>query len=79
MKLSFIIALALAGACRAIQEPVDCTDPNRVNRDVMCTQEYDPVCGCDLTTYSNSCVAEAAGVLSWEAGACEGTDEPDEN
>ena len=31
---------------------------------------YDPVCGCDDITYSNTCTAEASGVLRWTQGAC---------
>ncbi|MDG1929809.1 MAG: Kazal-type serine protease inhibitor family protein [Flavobacteriaceae bacterium] len=38
--------------------------------DVVCTMDYTPVCGCDDETYSNACVASAAGVLSWTTGAC---------
>ena len=36
----------------------------------MCTMQFDPVCGCNGKTYSNACVAKAAGVLKMEKGAC---------
>ena len=41
---------------------------------MLCTEQYEPVCGDDGITYSNSCKAEcAAGVTSHSPGMCEGT------
>jgi hypothetical protein len=40
--------------------------------DMVCIEVYEPVCGCDNNTYSNSCYAERAGITSWTDGECSG-------
>ena len=35
------------------------------------TAVFDPVCGCDDTTYSNECMADGAGVTVASTGECD--------
>lgn len=47
-----------------------CVDSSKADLNAVCIEVFDPVCGCDGITYSNVCFAQAAGILSWEAGGC---------
>ena len=42
-----------------------------VTRPQVCPEIFDPVCGCDGVTYSNSCFAAMAGANVRKAGACD--------
>ena len=42
------------------------------DEDMACIEIYQPVCGCNNQTYSNSCYADRDGVTSWSEGECSG-------
>jgi PKD repeat protein len=49
-----------------------CIDSAQVCDTCVCPMVYNPVCGCNGVTYSNSCFAYNAGVISWTQGSCSG-------
>jgi Kazal-type serine protease inhibitor domain len=68
----FITTLCLGLlACKPAKATNDCK--GKANPDCVCTEQYQPVCGCDNKTYGNACVAECAGVKKYTKGKCPGT------
>lgn len=66
-KIGFILSIM---SLQIIPALAQCIDSSKIVPGTACTEQYDPVCGCNNVTYSNSCHADANGVLSYTQGAC---------
>jgi len=72
-KLLLLSMLILFFSCanNTIEEEIDtCIDESKIDKEAACYLIYAPVCGCDGETYSNDCIAQTNGLLSFEEGAC---------
>ena len=47
-----------------------CIESSLIDSSVVCLTIYEPVCGCNGMTYSNSCVASRNGITYYEDGEC---------
>ena len=43
---------------------------NQNIKEIACTREFIPVCGCNNKTYSNQCIAGAWGIETYTMGEC---------
>lgn len=63
LTISFLILISLCFCTKH-----ECLESK--NDNLACTEQYDPVCGCNNITYSNSCYAQRAGATYYTNGAC---------
>lgn len=64
----YFVLLVLSMAFVGCSEDENCVE--KIKADCMCTQQYEPVCGCNNKTYGNACEAGCASIEVAYTGEC---------
>lgn len=68
MKLLLYLPIICYSLISCSDNGKDCIEKLKAN--CTCSFNYDPVCGCNGTTYPNACAAECASITEYEPGEC---------
>ena len=49
---------------------IQCKEKENI-KEIACTREFVPVCGCNKITYGNACMAECSGIDKYTIGECQ--------
>jgi len=67
---NLILFFMLMGCVQEEENVNQCLNADIESRPTTCSTVFQPVCGCDAKTYSNECLARAAGNKYFAIGAC---------
>jgi len=68
LKISSLAFLLFVVTSCCKEDSTSCVE--NINDDCVCTQQYDPVCGCNNKTYGNACMAGCSGITDFTPGEC---------
>ena len=71
-KLFLVLLLIMLASCFKYDiniYSIECKEKENI-KEIACTREFVPVCGCNNKTYSNKCIASSWGIETYTMGKC---------
>ncbi|MDA9602289.1 Kazal-type serine protease inhibitor domain-containing protein [Flavobacteriaceae bacterium] len=71
-KLFLVLLLIILASCFMDDintYSIECKEKENI-KEIACTREFVPVCGCNNKTYANKCVASSWGIEAHTMGKC---------